>query len=1090
MRLDADFRNKRPADAMRIVNLSKITAQNSYGFDPVEFFANSPYDKSMWIAYAAVMGYDNSLEGVRQMLSLYFLDATISEWDRIWRDNVAPVIYKKIFDTIAFAGINGTDFSQLSKYRGSGSIMRVSFSGSAGKTRKDTNFINLYCNKPAVRDLAKYDIEFTLTTLRVTYATQHYRGLLYNGGVNNDLFDGATVFCPETAAEQRNPRTDDRWMAQKLIKHLNRNMEYYNRVLLYSLDAQRRFMLLDGFHMEVYLPNGSSAGYHSLASVLKNQPVAMAGNSMVFPVSPGYKVDKSFVIKTEEGDETSNPLLEFYRPENPSPPYRMSVPSKGIYSESMMGACDSCEKVKPNSSQDWAKFQTDEPTAINPVTAPTLQNTTYNPTTKDFATPMINIQNAPDAPAPGAGLAGVTDALTKAGVFKDVTGLDANQQNAMKTYLANTEAASAAAGRASASMATAMATQAHNTQNSPSIMGSIQQATDSGILTPAEAAGLVKQHIQSQIDGGASQKAQIEQGKQASTPSLSGAAVEAVKAGKNVDATATDGEGNETSLKITGGNASASTRAKVDPAVPIIAQKTSNVCWAAATTMLASWKANKVLTPEEALAKAGAEYVQQYNDNKVLKQSQKDAFINKMGMISEAPGSYPPSKWIEWMKTFGPLWVTTDASAGPDFSPHAKILVRIDGDGKDDGSNTTFFWINPAKTTAGLIQQSFSAFVVAYEEMASDNPLTGLFTQVVHYADKIPKLGQPGGLEGGESGDEGEGFEVAGPWDLDKFSPVHENLVLSALMGSNPNPTAPNTTVDGAPSDVKEIFRGVYWNDDPACLLFDEDEDDNWNFSSGITYGIKFKYGESGKPYDEGNITSRTHFWNLQFLHAMGSTAGEEPGDTLAKILLWLEIAWRVATGDIDAGTKIEDVAVTSQFNTKTYRLGDFFTTTSFPKKSASLYQLITIGTKYKHLDIKRRALGSCFHVLQDSYARGHTRRTLLNPQDAINPQKPTAFKSGKYAILGQIENFHTYEGQGEDHGHWDHWDKDKWGPMTPSNPAAWNPLWGARMAAEKGVQLAERWKNGTKWENGMKDWWGTEIFPFAPNIKPSDATV
>ena len=589
MQLDADFRNKRPADAMRIINFSKVTAQNSNGFDPVEFFANSPYDKAMWMQYASVLGYEYTLKGVREMLSLYFLNATISEWDAIWRDNVAPVVYKKIFDTIGFVGIHAADFSQLSKYRGGQSTTTISFSGSTGQTRKNSNFITVFCNQQVVKNLAKYDIEFTLTTLRVTYATQHYRGTLYNGGVNNDLFDGATVYCPETTAEQRNPRTDDRWLAQRLITRLNRNLAYYYRVLLYSLDAQRRFMLLDGFHMEVYQPDGTSPKYHSLASVVKIQPVAMAGNAMVFPVLPGYKVDNSFIIKTQEGDETSNPLLDFYKPENPPTPYRMSIPSKGIYSESMMGACDSCEKVKPDSSQDWIKFQIDDPTAINAVSVPTLQNSTsYNPNTKDFASPMINIQNAPEAPASGAGLAGVTDILTKSGIFKDVTGLDANQANAMKIYIANTEAASAAAGRASASMATAMATQAHNTQNSSSIMGTIKQATDSGILTKGEAAGLIKQPIMSQIDGGASQKAEIEQNKESNKPSLSNAAVEAVKAGKNVDATSTDGDGNTTSVKVSGGEGSSITLAMVNPAVPIIAQDSPNVCWAAAATILAS----------------------------------------------------------------------------------------------------------------------------------------------------------------------------------------------------------------------------------------------------------------------------------------------------------------------------------------------------------------------------------------------------------------------------------------------------------------------------------------------------------------------
>ena len=77
MRLDADFRKKRPADAMRLVNLSKITATNSVGFDPVEFFADTPRERDQWVAYATLLGKEPSLEGVRQMLSQYFLNAYV-----------------------------------------------------------------------------------------------------------------------------------------------------------------------------------------------------------------------------------------------------------------------------------------------------------------------------------------------------------------------------------------------------------------------------------------------------------------------------------------------------------------------------------------------------------------------------------------------------------------------------------------------------------------------------------------------------------------------------------------------------------------------------------------------------------------------------------------------------------------------------------------------------------------------------------------------------------------------------------------------------------------------------------------------------
>ena len=389
--------------------------------------------------------------------------------------------------------------------------------------------------------------------------------------------------------------------------------------------------------------------------------------------------------------------------------------------------------------------------------------------------------------------------------------------------------------------------------------------------------------------------------------------------------------------------------------------KTHPTC--AGQLQLQFWRLEKPISlkAEEALAKAGDDYVEMYNSDMSLKQGQKDDFVQKMGLVAEPPASYPPSTWVDWMKSYGPLWVTTDSSAGPGFSPHAKIWVQIDGDGNENGKNTAFYWINPARTSAGLIKQSFSDFIVSYEEVASDNPSKGLFTQIVHYADKIPQAGADGD---NDEGDDGEGFEVGGPWDLDNFSPVHENLVLSALMASQKQPLNPKTTVDGAPPDIKEVMRGVYWNDDPAIVLFDEGDFDNWNFSSGVLYGIAFKYGKDGKQYDESNTTSRTHFWDLQFFHTMGSAKGEDPADTLAKIMLWLEIAWRVATGDIDPGTKLKDVAVTSQFNTTTYKLGSFFSDHSNPKDDESLYVLLrripSMSTLTSHVALSGPASMPC----------------------------------------------------------------------------------------------------------------------------------
>src|SRR5262249_7762217 len=146
--------------------------------------------------------------------------------------------------------------------------------------------------------------------------------------------DGTKLFIPENSEEKRNPRREDRYLAAKLVDHLNSNLEYYNKVLWYNLDPDRRYMLLDGFTIQVFdddgVPVPAPDGLRSLASVVKNDVIAVAGNSLVMPVAPGYRVSGAFVRpKAEDDTDKDVTLFDHYRPLTPIEPYRVSVPSKG-----------------------------------------------------------------------------------------------------------------------------------------------------------------------------------------------------------------------------------------------------------------------------------------------------------------------------------------------------------------------------------------------------------------------------------------------------------------------------------------------------------------------------------------------------------------------------------------------------------------------------------------------------------------------------------------------------------------------------------------------------------------------------------------
>ena len=376
---------------------------------------------------------------------------------------------------------------------------------------------------------------------------------------------------------------------------------------------------------------------------------------------------------------------------------------------------------------------------------------------------------------------------------------------------------------------------------------------------------------------------------------MADAAVAAVAGNKNVEASTLD-DGKLSTVKISGGGSTSTIKqAKVDPPVPVVIQTPGTAtCWAAAATMLLSWKQGKLLAFEDALKPVGDIYVMLYTNGLGLSAVQKDDFLKAAGMVSEAPASYSPSQFFAWMKKFGPLWVTTDAARDVGgFSPHAKVLVQIDGDGNDDGSNTNFTWINPSN--GKTVVEGFPDFLVSYEQMVTDNK-GPLFSQIVHLVDEIK--------------DSSEGFEIEGPWNLKE--PVHENITLAALIAAG---IIPNTTkLNTATSETREFIRGVMWNDDPECLLFDDRTDDNWNFSSGLMWWSHYVE----EKYDKENLIGRSHNYDLQFLHAMGSTVGELPDVTLAKFMLWLEIMYKVSIEDIDSTERLRDVTVSRTVDTTT----------------------------------------------------------------------------------------------------------------------------------------------------------------------------
>jgi hypothetical protein len=304
------------------------------------------------------------------------------------------------------------------------------------------------------------------------YRTDNSAGTLFSGRIDNDLFvgdDAVYIPTPLTNDELRNPRGEDVDAANNLLHHLNENLEYYNKCIFFDMTPERRFMLLDGI-----IAPGKANG-RSVASVVENRVIGIAGNSLIMPVAPGNQLDPTI-------DETFDLFAQYYHDEQE--PMRVSMPTKGIYAEAVIGKCNSCEEKDESRFWRWEESPIpDSPnTQILPLNTDTRRVDPGNLQPKDFPSPVVNIQNAPNLPDP-AGLQNLLQLLGKGDSFRDLTGLNQNQLNALATYQKALDTAQSF-GKEAAELAKTMAT--------------VQMAKDaqkSGALSNEDTKEIVKQEL-------------------------------------------------------------------------------------------------------------------------------------------------------------------------------------------------------------------------------------------------------------------------------------------------------------------------------------------------------------------------------------------------------------------------------------------------------------------------------------------------------------------------------------------------------------------------------------------------------------------
>jgi hypothetical protein len=613
------------------------------------------------------------------------------------------------------------------------------------------------------------------------YRTDHNSDFLFASDfIDNDIAfgDDALVQTPLNKSDLRNPRKEDRKNASMLVEHLNTNREHYHTKIWMLLDEQRLFNLLDKYIIPVpklRYASGMKTGVdkyglvldqngqpvidyeeRSVASVVELKRIGMAGNSMIFPVARGLNLNRDFLLIPEfdvedsvdipdyfafrklgaaPGDDEQRfsriglvrsasrlSLVDLYKPlpgtkEEPKP-FRISVPTKGLFAEAVAGACNSCEKIDDTRFWKWEEHPIDEPTAIQPISTDTRRAAPSDTAAKDFPAPMINIQAAPAAPDP-QGLANAFTLLGKSDIFKDMTGLDQTQKNALQSLLSNQEAAKFLAAKAAelaiesgrqtqhAADTVAsydLAKQGKNMQmldkikDLPLDADTKQKYIDNILGDKTNAGDVLAKNVEHQMKREETQdtsKQEAEKKVDEGVGQLADTLSKRLETDANVKGTVKKGDTEVSFDQKPSGDKAFKYDFIVPGTITPIQQPSSNACWATVSAIMYNWKNKSNKDPKQVITEVAPDFVNFIDTG--LPIDKIGEFNKTIGFKSvSANTNFPASVYYELLQKYGPVWIIDLESADPK-SLHGRVLIGIKGD--DSSPDTKFIFVDPANSS-------------------------------------------------------------------------------------------------------------------------------------------------------------------------------------------------------------------------------------------------------------------------------------------------------------------------------------------------------------------------------------------------------
>jgi hypothetical protein len=442
------------------------------------------FDVNTWVLVQAFLGMP--------ALAIYNMLKAVdeSQRDALFQSQQAPTIAANWVDTLQLKVGNTpipADFTLATRYQFN-NVVRVDFSVAVPSGMNVTRETLSAIRVSATKGLNPGSVA-NLQSLSFTYQTDQFQRTVSAAQGSDDLIHVDTGL-PDTGAlvtsipdewERRDVRAEMIDAVQNLIEHLNEHVEYYHKVIWWNMDRDRLFMLIDGF----YIPGTNQM---SIASVVERDPIAIIGNAIVFRVSAGSFLGLGNI-------KTPTDLFNYYVSlEAPTEPMLISLPTDGLYAQTVMDDCPALEEHYGNT--DWVLNDPDP--ALADIAPELLSSRRAEPqatTPSPMPQTLINLQNAPDAPAP-SGLAGALSAVTTPNAFRDMAGLAGTQANAASAFQTAANMATSFGSQAASLKLAELADKAHATQTADQKLSSVQRALDKNLVTPQDAQQHASQILQ------------------------------------------------------------------------------------------------------------------------------------------------------------------------------------------------------------------------------------------------------------------------------------------------------------------------------------------------------------------------------------------------------------------------------------------------------------------------------------------------------------------------------------------------------------------------------------------------------------------